>query len=72
MIPKKLGYLSGAPRVSTKENAQEGGARSHVLGVINGFQASEIEVKEYILGNMISENIKTKSEEKFTKNKLLL
>ncbi|MEK5139241.1 glycosyltransferase family 4 protein [Priestia sp. FSL W8-0001] len=70
MIPKKLGYLSGAPRVSTKENAQEGGARSHVLGVINGFQASEIEVKEYILGNMISENIKTKSEEKFTKNKL--
>ena len=34
----RLGYLSGAPRVSTSPEALASGPRAHVLGVISGFR----------------------------------
>jgi hypothetical protein len=34
----RLGYLSGAPRVSTPPEALASGPRAHVLGVISGFR----------------------------------
>jgi len=49
----KLLYLSGAPRVSTQLKADAGGARAHILGVINGFKDLNWEVSEYIVGNRI-------------------
>lgn len=34
----RLGYLSGAPWVSTRPEASASGPRAHVLGVISGFR----------------------------------
>ncbi|AWW29057.1 glycosyltransferase WbuB [Echinicola strongylocentroti] len=49
----KLLYLSGAPRVSTQLKADAGGARAHILGVINGFRSLNWDVSEFIVGNRI-------------------
>ncbi|WP_200979286.1 glycosyltransferase [Echinicola sp. 20G] len=52
----KLLYLSGAPRVSTQLKADAGGARAHIMGVINGFKDLNWEVSEYIVGDRIMKN----------------
>ncbi|MBD8490894.1 glycosyltransferase [Echinicola sp. CAU 1574] len=49
----KLLYLSGAPRVSTQLKADAGGARAHIMGVINGFKDLNWDVSEYIVGDRI-------------------
>jgi len=48
---KRLGYLSGAPRVSTRADAEIGGPRSHVLGVMSGFRHLGWTVESYIVGD---------------------
>jgi glycosyltransferase involved in cell wall biosynthesis len=47
----RLGYLSGAPRVSTRADAELAGPRAHVLGVIAGFEAAGWTVDRYIVGD---------------------
>lgn len=47
----RLAYLSGAPRLSTRPQAEPSGPRGHVLGVIRGFEQAGWEVKRYILGD---------------------
>jgi glycosyltransferase involved in cell wall biosynthesis len=47
----RLGYLSGAPRVSTRADAELAGPRAHVLGVIAGFEAAGWTVSRYIVGD---------------------
>lgn len=47
----RLGYLSGAPRVSTRADAELVGPRAHVLGVIGGFEAEGWTVSRYIVGD---------------------
>ena len=49
-----LGYLSAAPRVSTRPDAELGGARTHVLGVMQAFQALHWDVKPFIVGDRLS------------------
>jgi glycosyltransferase involved in cell wall biosynthesis len=49
----RLGYLSGAPRVSTSLEAEAQGPRAHVLGVIGGFVASGWKVDSFILGDRV-------------------
>jgi glycosyltransferase involved in cell wall biosynthesis len=62
-----LGYLSGAPRVSTREGAQLGAPRSHILGVIQGFEALGWGIRRYIAGDRTPESWTGKgSEAKFT------
>jgi glycosyltransferase involved in cell wall biosynthesis len=50
---KSLGYLSAAPRVSTRPGAALTGPRSHVLGVIRAFETLGWEVKPYIVGDRL-------------------
>jgi len=50
---KKLGYLSGAPRVSTIPEAEAGGPRSHILGVISAFRELGWEVTPFIAGDHV-------------------
>lgn len=50
---RRLGYLSGAPRVSTRPEAEASGPRAHVLGVMNGFLNSDWDVNSYIVGDMV-------------------
>lgn len=47
----RIAYLSGAPRVSTRPDAQLGGPRSHILGVMSGFRALGWEVLPFIVGD---------------------
>ena len=47
----RLAYLSGAPRVSTAENAVAGGPRAHVLGVVGAFERAGWVVDRYIAGD---------------------
>ncbi len=48
---RRLGFLSGAPRVSTRRDAEIGGPRSHILGVISGFEHLGWSVHPFIIGD---------------------
>ncbi len=50
---RRLGYLSGAPRVSTRPEAEMSGPRGHVLGVINGFKTLDWDVTPHIVGDRV-------------------
>lgn len=56
MKGKVLGYLSGAPRVSTGLDAEASGPRAHVLGVINALEATGWLVKRFIVGDRVPRN----------------
>jgi glycosyltransferase involved in cell wall biosynthesis len=49
----RLTYLSGAPRVSTDPDAEAGGARVHVLGIIHGFESLGWVVQAYVAGDKL-------------------
>lgn len=49
-----VAYLSGAPRVTTSEVGESGGARSHVLGIIGAYRDLGWGVKSYIYGDTIN------------------
>lgn len=59
-----LGYLSGAPIVSTELQAELGGARTHVLGIITAFEKLGWDVKPYIVGDKVPRKWVTKGSEK--------
>lgn len=50
---RRLGYLSGAPRVSTRPEAEATGARAHVVGVMNAFRALGWQVRPFIVGDRV-------------------
>lgn len=49
----RLGYLSAAPRVSTRAEAELVGPKTHILGVIQAFVALGWEVKLFIVGDKV-------------------
>jgi glycosyltransferase involved in cell wall biosynthesis len=51
LMATRLGYLSGAPRVTTRADAELAGPRAHVLGVIAGFEAAGWTVDPFIVGD---------------------
>lgn len=51
--PKKLAYLSGAPRVSTRSEAVASGPRTHVLGVLRTFERLGWDVQPFIVGDRV-------------------
>ncbi len=61
---KRLGYLSAAPRVSTRPDAEAGGPRSHVLGVIRAFEALGWRVERFIVGDRMPGLASGKGSEK--------
>lgn len=66
-----MGYLSGAPRVSTQDNASLGAPRAHILGVINGFKSNDWDVRQFIVGDQMPTSwTGDGSEEKFTSSQL--
>ena len=46
-------YLSGAPRVSTRPEAELSGPRAHILGVIDAFRENGWQVEPYIVGDLV-------------------
>jgi glycosyltransferase involved in cell wall biosynthesis len=49
----RIGYLSGAPRVSTADTAVHGGSRAHVVGVIGAFERRGWGVEKFIAGDRL-------------------
>lgn len=58
--PGRLLYLSGAPRVSTHPDADSGGARAHVLGVVEGFERAGWTVDRFIVGDEIDAAVRSR------------
>lgn len=52
-LVSRLGYLSAAPRASTRPDAEAGGPRSHMLGVMRAFQALQWQVTPFIVGDRV-------------------
>ena len=52
---KAVAFLSGAPRLSTRESTESLGPRSHMLGVIGALRQEGYEVEEHIVGNDVPE-----------------
>lgn len=52
-LAHRLGYLSAAPRASTRPDAEAGGPRSHMLGVMGAFEALQWQVKPFIVGDRV-------------------
>ena len=59
-----LGYLSGAPRVSTRVDAEATGARAHVSGVIGAFKGLGWEVQTFIVGDRVPRKWTAKGTQK--------
>ena len=69
---RKLLYLSGAPRVSTTVNAEMGGPKSHILGVINSFRKQGWIVTEFIFGNNFESRVNLNNSDKKLKSNLFI
>jgi len=52
-VSRRLGFLSGAARVSTRPEAVLTGPRAHVLGVVRAFEESGWQVQRYIVGDRV-------------------
>ena len=52
-VSRRLGFLSGAARVSTRPEAVLTGPRAHVLGVVRAFEESGWQVQPYIVGDRV-------------------
>ena len=50
-MKKRLGFIAGAPRISTNPNAEMSGPRSRVLGLIQGFESLDWSVETFIVGD---------------------
>ncbi|MDF5721137.1 MAG: glycosyltransferase family 4 protein [Rhizonema sp. PD37] len=50
-MDRQLGFLAGAPRISTRPDAEMSGPRSRILGLVKGFESLNWEVKPFIVGD---------------------
>jgi len=50
-MKKRLGFIAGAPRISTNPNAEMSGPRSRILGLIQGFKSLDWSVEPFIVGD---------------------
>ena len=60
--PSKLGYLSGAPRVTTRSGSDAAGPRAHVLGIMDGFARRGWTVSPYIVGDRMPDVVAREGE----------
>lgn len=52
-MKRRLGYLSGAPRVSIRPEARASAPRAHILGVMKAFEELGWDVKPFIAGDRL-------------------
>jgi hypothetical protein len=68
-MKKRLGFISAAPRISTRLETQVTGPRTRVLGLIRGFEALDWEVKTFIMGDRVPQKLIASVPEKATNGK---
>jgi glycosyltransferase involved in cell wall biosynthesis len=64
-VKSALGYLCGAPRLSTRPEANACGPRAHMVGVMNGFEKLGWSVQSYIVGDRIPRDWSAAATETF-------
>ena len=69
-MKNRLGYLSAAPRVSTRPEAEASGPRVHVLGVMKAFEAIDWQVKPFIVGDRVPRQWVSKGSEQMLRSGL--
>ncbi len=62
-MKKRLGFIAGAPRISTNPNAEMSGPRSRVLGLIQGFDSLNWSVEPFIVGDRTPQKWSAKGSE---------
>lgn len=63
-MKKRLGFISAAPRISTRPDTEVSGPRTRVLGLIRGFEALDWEVKPFIMGDRVPQKWMATASEK--------
>ncbi len=53
VMKPRLGFLTGAPRISTHPDAEMSGPRSRILGLMGGFTALNWQVEPFIVGDRV-------------------
>lgn len=52
-MKRRIGFIAGGPRISTRPDAEMLGPRSRILGLMKGFEALDCEVKPFIVGDRV-------------------
>lgn len=55
--PLHLAYLSGSPRIATRDDAEVAGPRAHILGLIHALRRDGHVVDEFILGDLLHRRV---------------
>jgi glycosyltransferase involved in cell wall biosynthesis len=55
--PLSIAYLSGSPRIATRDDAEVAGPRSHILGLIDALRRDGHRVEEFILGDLLHQRV---------------
>ncbi|MEM7772329.1 MAG: glycosyltransferase family 4 protein [Cyanobacteria bacterium P01_A01_bin.37] len=63
ILKQRLGYLSGAPRISTRHDAEISGPRAHILGCLQAKQTLGWDVKRFIVGDRLPKSLVTGKSE---------
>ena len=63
VLKNRVGYLSGAPRISTLPEAAVSGPRTRVLGIVKGFEALGWKVNSFIAGDRVPRKWVTEESE---------
>jgi glycosyltransferase involved in cell wall biosynthesis len=53
----RIAYLSGSPRIATRDDAEVSGPRAHILGLIEALRGDGHVVEEYILGDELRADV---------------
>ncbi|ETW95490.1 MAG: hypothetical protein ETSY2_48055 [Candidatus Entotheonella gemina] len=56
-MKNRVGIVSGAPRVSTKPDAEVLGSRGRLIGIIKAFEAMDWETQSYIVGDRMAPKV---------------
>ncbi len=63
LLKPRMGYLSGAPRISTHPDAEISGPRAHILGCIRAQEALGWHISPFIVGDRLPKAMVTKKSE---------
>lgn len=64
ILKRKIAYICGAPRASTRPDAEASGTRTRMVGIIQGLRNIGMEVTEFIVGDRVPASWVTKGSEK--------
>lgn len=70
-MKKRLGFISAAPRISTRLETEVSGPRTRVLGLVKGFEALNWEVKPFIIGDRVPQKWMETASEKAINGKFI-